>query len=106
MIGNNIRVNNNFDRNPAKKSDANLETDKIENLEQPEQTEQTSSSNRLIELLDPRSNEMPVNFYKFENMVTLSTLIEKLDQSTNRNLYTALSCNTNETNDTFISDLV
>lgn len=125
LIANNIRVNDNFEiatSSHVVKSEANLadsadnvahEHHKSENYNQTVESSQqlelqttARESNRVLELLNPRSIEMPVNFYKFENMITLSSLMRRLDKTIDQNLYAALSCSQNETNDTFLSDLV
>ena len=49
---------------------------------------------------------MPVNFYKFENTLTVSSLIEQVKENTAKGKYSGMSCSYNETDDTFISDLV
>jgi hypothetical protein len=65
------------------------------------------NQNRLHDLLNPSTLIMPVNFYKFENMITLSSLTRRLEENQSRNLLNGLACSHSETsNDTFISDLV
>lgn len=48
---------------------------------------------------------MPVNFYKFENTLTVSSLIEQVKENAAKGNYSGMSCSYNETDDTFISDL-
>lgn len=92
LIANNIKVNDNFDNSQVTTENSD-ETTK-------------DATNKIFELLNARSLEMPVNFYKFENMVTLSSLIRRLNDCESKSLYSGLSCSINETNDTFLSDLV
>ena len=49
---------------------------------------------------------MPVSFYKFENTTTVTNLIEQFKEGSNKNILNGLSCGFNETEDTFLSDLV
>lgn len=107
LIANNIRVNDNFERSFHRyQPEANLESVDRPDQETVPESETTRESNRVLELLNPHSIDMPVNFYKFENMITLSSLVRRLDETSSKNLYAALSCSSNETTDTFISDLV
>lgn len=102
-----MRVNDNLEKNEHLETRTGLEGDHVDNNENGLEAEtNTARQNRLIELLDQRSIEMPVNFYKFENMTTLSGVLRKVDNTHERNLYAGLGCGLNETNDTFISDLV
>jgi hypothetical protein len=49
---------------------------------------------------------MPVTFFKFENTITVSSVIDQIKENRNKGNYSGLSCSYNETDDTFLSDLV
>lgn len=96
LIANNIKVNDNFDKNELNKNERGDE----------KTTELISKETKIMEQLNPESLKMPVNFYKFENMITLSSLNQNFGENERRNLYNGISCSFNETSDSFISDLV
>jgi len=48
----------------------------------------------------------PVNFYKFENTATVSSLIENVNTNRQERLLSGLSCSNNESDDSFLTDLV
>jgi len=49
---------------------------------------------------------MPVSFFKYENTTTVTNLIEQFKEGTNKSILNGLSCGYNESDDTFLSDLV
>lgn len=49
---------------------------------------------------------MAVNFLKYDNSINVTGMCFKLKEIESKRLYTGLMCNTNETDDSFISDLV
>jgi hypothetical protein len=49
---------------------------------------------------------MPLNFLKLDGPITISELISNATYFEEKALFTGISCNYNETNDTFLSDLV
>ena len=49
---------------------------------------------------------MPVSFFKYENSANVTSLINKIKDNDDKKLYHGLSCSSNETDDSFLSDLV
>lgn len=87
LLGNHVKVNENIDAAVVTKAAENVDT-------------------KIPDLLSPHSLNMPVNIYKFENTITYTGLTNRLAENESKNLLNALSCSQNETDDTFLSDLV
>ncbi len=49
---------------------------------------------------------MPVTFFKFESTITVSSIVDQIKENKNKGYYSGISCSYNETDDTFLSDLV
>lgn len=49
---------------------------------------------------------MPVSFFKYENSANVTSLINKIKDNDDKKLYHGLSSSSNETDDSFLSDLV
>ena len=49
---------------------------------------------------------MPLNFFKFENTITVSSLAKQTQVHAGKKLAVGMTCGFNETDDSFISDLV
>lgn len=49
---------------------------------------------------------MPLNFYKFESSLTITDFVKSFNESKEANLLNGVSCSSNESMDSFITDLV
>jgi hypothetical protein len=79
---------------------------------------ESDSQSKINESLNSNSNKtkeipkhtpsviMPLNFFKFENANTVTSLVGQLKDNQNKKLLTGLSCSTNEPEDSFLTDLV
>jgi hypothetical protein len=63
---------------------------------------------KVVSLVSPPQlpPSMPVNFYKYENKVTVTGLARLLRDNRSGGLVNGLSCSVNETEDSFLADLV
>ncbi len=79
---------------------------------------ESDSQSKINESLNSNSNKtkeipkhtpsviMPLNFFKFENANTVTSLVGQLKDNQNKKLLTGLSCSANEPEDSFLTDLV
>ena len=81
--------------------------------EEVKKVEQLNAENKpdLVKLPDALKNggppiTMPVSLFKFENAATVTSLADKIKENDEKKLYHGVCCGLNETDDTFISDLV
>jgi uncharacterized radical SAM superfamily Fe-S cluster-containing enzyme len=49
---------------------------------------------------------MPLNFYKYENAMTVTNFISTIKDNQTKKLLSGLSCGVNESDDSFLTDLV
>jgi hypothetical protein len=49
---------------------------------------------------------MPVNFFKYENTFTVTDFLKTLEKTKSKNLLNGMASSANETNDSFMTDLV
>ena len=70
--------------------------------------EKTIDLSKIKNLIKPATMPimMPVNFYKYENRTTITSLSKAIEENRDENLFNGLSCSWNETDDCFIADLV
>ena len=99
MIASTLKTNDFFNRNILKKmieGETDSQQQDLENLQECEKM-LLATKKSLI--------PMPVNFYRYENSVTITSFIDQINENKAKCL-NGLSCNYNETDDSFISDLV
>lgn len=91
----------------AESETSNIEQEKKEksSLEIPSTKSSQDSSLTELEKLNIKLRT-PVNLYKFENTTTVSSLIESVNTNRNERLLSGLSCSNNESDDSFLTDLV
>ena len=108
LIANTLKVN---DLNETKQHDDNddEEIKKIENLnsEGKQDSNKIPDQSKILESIKPTSTIiMPVNFLKYENSANVTSFISKIRENDEKKLYHGVSCSLNETEDSFLSDLV
>ena len=112
LIANNLRINDNLNPNPEEVSvEAEIDGgEKLSNASTDQGKTGVAEPQKLPDSLKQSpSIIMPVNFYKFEHAATVTSLISHIRETQKKSsepLYTGISCGFNESEDTFLSDLV
>ena len=108
MVANTLKIN---DLNETKQHDDNVD-EEIKQIEKLDAEGKTDSSKLPDQPKLPDSLKttqpiiMPVSFFKYENSANVTSLINKIKDNDDKKLYHGLSCSSNETEDSFLSDLV
>lgn len=79
------------------------------NLEKNSEADESARTEINIVITKPSSSgpmSTAVSFFKYESTITMTSFIDQIKENKDKGLYNGISCSYNETDDTFISDLV
>ncbi len=107
FIANYSKLNNFAELKPTERETSNTELDKMDknSLEIPSTKSSQDSPLTDLEKFNMKL-KTPVNLFKFENTATVSNLIDSVNINRNERILSGLSCSNNESDDSFLTDLV